>query len=78
MSEPTSSFQNMLRVAKTHIHDDPDLAVYMMRDYAETKAAGLDDLAWALARAGTSVGDAEYFFKQLEARLAEGETDDEN
>ncbi len=53
--------------AKKEMSKDPSLAVYMCRDLRITKAAGLDDLAWAIHRQGIcSRGDAIGFFELLD------------
>jgi hypothetical protein len=46
--------------------NDPDLAVYMVRDLPETKAAGLDDLCWALHHGSATRREAEDVLDRLE------------
>lgn len=61
--------------AKQHLDRDPGLAVYMLRDYPETEAAELSDLAWALSSPSNYChkNDAAWFIEMLEAYLNKAE-----
>ena len=49
--------------------DDPTLAAYIVRDLPETKAAGLSDLAWSMARTYCTRDEAEDLLVKLEAYI---------
>jgi hypothetical protein len=57
-----------------HAHDlvdrDPGLAVYECRDLRITKAAGLDDLAWAICQGNCHRNDAVGFFEYLDKYIS--------
>ena len=55
------------KIMETDVH----LANYMVRDLPETKAAGLDDLAWAMHREPPSCNDLAYLLDRLEAFIRE-------
>jgi len=65
MIDELESAKFYLSVLKSREYPDPQLAVYNFRDLPETKAAGLDDLAWALDKGNCSYNDAIGFFEQL-------------
>lgn len=69
------TIQDTIAAAKRHIETDPGLAVYMVRDLREVKAAELDSLAWALSdtRNYCHRNDAIGFFELLEKALAEAQ-----
>jgi|GEM_PF-3017692 len=62
-----------IKRAKSLVGTDNELAAFMLRDLPETRAAGLQELAWDLAipRTGyTSDGDIEYLIGQLGESLS--------
>ena len=52
---------------------DPDLAVYMVRDLPETKAAGLTDLCWAMYHGSIVCSEARDVLDTLEAWVRQQE-----
>ena len=56
-----------IECARTHIEQDPSLAVYMVRDYRETEVLGLGDLAWLMGKEGDcSKNEAIWLLDTLE------------
>lgn len=47
----------------------PHLANYVLRDFAEVKEAGLDDLAWSMHRHPPHKNDVLFLIERLEAWL---------
>ena len=58
-----------IELAHCHLDDDPMLAAYIVRDLAETKAAGLDELAWSMAQTYCTRDEAEDLLNKLETYL---------
>ena len=52
-------------------HPDPELAIFVVRDYQEVQDAGLSDLAWAMYQGGASADEAKWFLDRLEAAIKE-------
>ena len=52
--------------ARQHIDADASLAVYMVRDLAETRSTGLDGVAWERSRAYCPKPDAVWLLDALE------------
>ena len=52
--------------ARKVMETDAHLATYMVRDLPETKAAGLDGLAWAMHREPPSRNDVTFLLNKLE------------
>ena len=70
-----STFTKMLERAKQYVAKSPHdaaLAVYMLRDFEETKAAELDDFAWAVSDADyCAASEATWFLSKLEKAARE-------
>jgi hypothetical protein len=49
--------------------NDYSLVVYILRDFPEIEAIGLDDLAWAYSKNYCTKSEAESFINTLEKRL---------
>jgi len=66
----STEFVRMVEVARKHIQSDPELAIYMLRDFPEITEMGLDDLAWSATshRSGgyCSKNDALGFFELVD------------
>jgi len=59
-----------LDTARRNLDQDPNLAVFVVRDLPETKAAGLDDLVWAMFKHGTSRREVEQLLDDLDRYVA--------
>lgn len=60
-----------IALARRQLDSDPHLANYILRDCQELKAAGLDDLAWALHRDWPHKNDVLQLIEHLERYLKE-------
>jgi len=49
---------------------DPEMAIYVLRDLPETKAADLSDLAWSLYQGGTVASEVRWFIGELRKAAA--------
>jgi hypothetical protein len=68
-----SDVLKIIASARRHLEKyDPDLAVYMVRDLPETKAAGLDDLCWALHHGSATQSEAKDVLDMLEEWVKKG------
>lgn len=63
----STEFVRMVEVARKRIESDPELAIYMLRDYQEIEQMELSDLAWAACRCGNvHKNDALGFFELVD------------
>jgi hypothetical protein len=58
-----------ITLARKYVDRDPHLAVYILRDFPETKAAKLLDLAWAFVSGNVHPNEAKWFVDKLEESL---------
>lgn len=65
-----------IRQARIILQTDPHLANYSLRDCPELKAAGLDDLSWAIHRGCPHANDVFYLIEELEKYLIRQEGSD--
>jgi len=61
--------QEAINLARTHIEQDPNLAIFIVRDYPELKEWQLSDLAWALYKNTIARSEAAWFLDKLESHL---------
>lgn len=69
----TRNIYQAIEIALKAVEQDPHLANFMLRDRAEVKDAGLDDLVWAMHRDGNiHRNDVIFVIEHLEKHLSKG------
>lgn len=64
--------EKALNTARGVLDEDPNLAVFIVRDFPELVEWELDELAWSMYREGyTPRGDAEYLLSRIEEKMKE-------
>jgi hypothetical protein len=58
-----------ITLARRYVDRDPHLAIYILRDLPEVKAAKLLDLAWAFVNDNVYPNEAKWFVDKLEESL---------
>lgn len=66
-----------ITTARQEVERYPSLAVFIVRDYQQMREAGLDDLAWSMARNGCATSEAVWLLDELEKYLNKQEAHDE-
>jgi len=63
------SLQDAIILARKYVEEDPNLAMFIVRDFPELKKWQLDDLAWALYQNTIARSEAAWFLDKLESHL---------
>ena len=62
-----------IHLARRNLEQDPNLAVFIIRDLPETEAAGLKVLAWLYSRHDGTQQEVAALLDRLEAHISGGE-----
>lgn len=67
----STGIRNAIETARRVVDNDPNLAVFVVRDYEELDRAELKDLAWAMYRNYATPKEVREFLNDIETWLNE-------